>query len=343
MAVLILLVTIVFGMLVPLGPGIVKADPGSAVPGESFEMTIWGYNTSFSEHVGELRVILKTEEDLCLLAEKVTIKSDYLVVAEFNLPSSLPGGPGVKRLTLIIDQDEHGPAILPDALYIQNSDQYTDNLQWTSLQKLNIKRANRFHFPYRNILIESIRNTYFHVALWFAMLIIFLVSMIYSISYLRHSKPKSDAKAVAFAEVGTLYGLLGITTGMIWAANTWGSPWNWDIKQTMAAVVMLIYFAYFVLRTAVEDTDKKYRTSAAYNIFAFATLIPLLYIIPRMVDSLHPGSGGNPALGGEDLDNTMRIIFYPAIIGWTLLGVWIAQLSGRRILLRRKITEKLLN
>ncbi|HMR44960.1 MAG TPA: cytochrome c assembly protein, partial [Saprospiraceae bacterium] len=64
-------------------------------------------------------------------------------------------------------------------------------------------------------------------------------------------------------------------------------------------------------------------------LFAFATLIPLLYVIPRMTDSLHPGSGGNPAMGGEDLDNTMRMVFYPAIIGWTLVGFWMANLNFR--------------
>ncbi len=66
-----------------------------------------------------------------------------------------------------------------------------------------------------------------------------------------------------------------------------------------------------------------------YNVFAFVALIPLIFVIPRLTDSLHPGAGGNPALGGEDLDNTMRMIFYPAIIGWTLLGAWMAQLNYR--------------
>ncbi|MFT5646373.1 MAG: heme exporter protein C, partial [Aureispira sp.] len=65
------------------------------------------------------------------------------------------------------------------------------------------------------------------------------------------------------------------------------------------------------------------------NIFAFATLIPLLYIIPRMVHSLHPGMGGNPAFSNLDLDNTMRMVFYPAIIGWMMLGIWMSNLGGR--------------
>src|SRR5690606_31379887 len=102
---------------------------------------------------------------------------------------------------------------------------------------------------------------------------------------------------------------------------------------------ILIYLAYFVLRSSFDDFDKRARIAAVYNIFAFAALIPLLFVIPRMTDSLHPGSGGNPAMGGEDLDNTMRMIFYPAIIGWTLMGVWISQILFRILRLRYKLMD----
>jgi heme exporter protein C len=68
-------------------------------------------------------------------------------------------------------------------------------------------------------------------------------------------------------------------------------------------------------------------------------MIPLVFVIPRLTDSLHPGNGGNPALGGDDMDNTMRMIFYPAIIGWTLLGLWISQIIYRFF----KVRERILN
>ena len=99
--------------------------------------------------------------------------------------------------------------------------------------------------------------------------------------------------------------------------------------MNLAALALMIYVAYFVLRSAFDDHEKRAKLSAVYNIFAFAALIPLLFILPRMTDSLHPGNGGNPALGGEDLDNTLRMVFYPAIIGFTLLGIWLAELMVR--------------
>jgi heme exporter protein C len=86
--------------------------------------------------------------------------------------------------------------------------------------------------------------------------------------------------------------------------------------------------------------DKRARVSAVYNIFAFAMLFPSIWIIPRMVGSLHPGApgsdSGNPALDRNDMDAGMRAIFYPAVIGWTLLGVWITTLKIRIELIKDK-------
>jgi heme exporter protein C len=171
------------------------------------------------------------------------------------------------------------------------------------------------------------------------MLFIFLGGVVSSFRYLRRSREGDDLMAVAFTKVGVLFGLMGLTTGAIWATYTWGKPWSWDIKQNMTAIALLIYLAYFVLRSSFDDQEKKARLSAVYNLFAFSTLIPLLYVIPRLTDSLHPGSGGNPALGGEDLDNTMRMVFYPAIIGWTLLGWWLVELVYRLSKVENQLRE----
>jgi len=181
-------------------------------------------------------------------------------------------------------------------------------------------------------LQQSIRNLYFHVPMWFCMQTLFMVSVIYSILRLRKQDWKSDLYAVEFARTGLIFGLMGITTGAIWANYQWGEPWSGDAKQNGAAIALLIYFAYFILRGSFQDSEKKANISAVYNIFAFAMLFPTLWILPRMTESLHPGgqgSEGNPALNGSDLAPSMRMVFWPAVFGWTLLGVWIATLRIR--------------
>jgi heme exporter protein C len=66
-----------------------------------------------------------------------------------------------------------------------------------------------------------------------------------------------------------------------------------------------------------------------YNVFAFVLMIVFIGILPRMTDSVHPGNGGNPAFGNYDLDNGMRLVFYPAVLGWIFTGWWIATLRVR--------------
>jgi heme exporter protein C len=183
--------------------------------------------------------------------------------------------------------------------------------------------------PALAILNETIRNLYFHVTMWFGMMIILTVSVIYSIKYLSGFNAKHDVVASEAANIGMLFGTLGIATGMVWANFTWGDWWINDPKLNGAAITMLTYLAYLVLRGSMEDEQKRAKIAAIYNIFAYVILVVFLMILPRMTDSLHPGNGGNPGFGGYDLNDKMKFVFYPAIIGWTLLGVWIMQIRIR--------------
>ena len=183
--------------------------------------------------------------------------------------------------------------------------------------------------PQLDILNESIRNLYFHVTMWFSMIILMLMSMIQSIRFLNGFDKMRDLKAEALASTGMFIAVLGLTTGMIWAQFTWGAFWVNDPKLNGAAVTMLIYLAYFILRNSIENEDSRARVSAIYNILAFVMMIVFIGVLPRMTDSLHPGNGGNPGFGNYDLDSNMRMVFYPAVIGWILVSTWIAQLRYR--------------
>jgi heme exporter protein C len=191
-------------------------------------------------------------------------------------------------------------------------------------------------------LQQSIRNLFFHVPMWFAMMVLFSVSVFYAIKYLRNANPVYDIYSVGFANVGIVFGLLGLVTGMIWANYQWGAFWSGDPKQNGVAIALLIYFAYFVLRGSITDMDKRSKVSAVYNVFAYCMLFPTLWILPRLSESLHPGgqgSEGNPALNPNDSTSAMKLVMIPAFFGWTLLGLWIATIRIRIALLAEKKLE----
>lgn len=189
------------------------------------------------------------------------------------------------------------------------------------------------------IVHESVRNQFFHVSMWFTMMILLTTSLVYSIRYLAHQRHLDDLIASEFARMGIVFGSLGLITGSVWARFTWGGWWVNDPKLNGAAICMLIYLAYLILRNSLEDELQRARISSVYNIFAWSTLLPLLYILPRLTDSLHPGSGGNPGFNIYDLDNNLRLVFYPSILGWTLLGLWIIQIRLRFINLKRNFED----
>ncbi len=190
--------------------------------------------------------------------------------------------------------------------------------------------------PVLYILNETIRNVYFHVPMWFTMMILYLISLIYSIKYLNTGKREHDFMAVEAVNTGVIFCFCGLLTGMLWANFTWGTPWTNDPQLNGAAIATLMYLAYLVLRNALEEEQKRAKISAIYNIFAFPIMFVLIYILPKMNDSLHPGSGGNSSFGDLDMDNYMRPVFYTAVIGWILIGTWIATLRYRIRLIEDK-------
>lgn len=329
--------SLVAGMLIPLSTGIVNVSPRVAKGGEPLALQLKAYNANFLKDKDnyEARIRLNPTQAIC--ANKVVVQNDQELTLFFDLPlGKLPtqilteDGKKSKFPLLEMSGKNNGYSSLESAIYLKDS--LVENGRQTFCKVVPFAKVteSKMTFPFLNILEETIRNLFYHVPMWFAMMLLLFISVVYSILYLAMpEKEQYDVQATSFASVGVIFGVVGIATGALWAKHTWGAYWSFDVKQNTSAVALLIYLAYFVLRSSFDDMDKRARVAAIYNIFAFATLIPLLYIVPRMVDSLHPGMGGNPAFSKLDLDNTMRMVFYPAVVGWMMLGIWMSNLGGR--------------
>ncbi|MFH5831232.1 cytochrome c biogenesis protein CcsA [Halalkalibaculum sp. DA3122] len=179
------------------------------------------------------------------------------------------------------------------------------------------------------ILKESARNLFLHVPMWFTMSVCFAAGFVYSIRYLNSQDLELDRKAESATQVGLVFGICGLVTGSLWARFTWGTWWTFaEPRMNLSALAMMIYVAYFVLRTAFDNREKRAKLSAVYNVFAATTIPFLLYIVPRQLPSLHPGAEGNPAFS-EITAPELRYIFYPAIIGFIGLSIWLIEILNR--------------
>ncbi|MGA2823529.1 MAG: cytochrome c biogenesis protein CcsA [Bacteroidales bacterium] len=186
-------------------------------------------------------------------------------------------------------------------------------------------------FEGMEVAAESMRNIFYHVGMWFGMFTMLITGFVYSLRYLRKFDEQEDIRAVEAVNVGLMFGFLGIFTGMVWANFTWGSPWVKDPKLNGATIGLIIYLAYTILRGSIDDTHRRAKVAAIYNIFAFFLWIVLVIILPRLAgESIHPAGGNNAnTILPMHLPPSMRLIFYPAMLGWILLGVWIYKLRVR--------------
>ncbi len=176
---------------------------------------------------------------------------------------------------------------------------------------------------------ESSRIFYYHIPQAWICVLAFAMSMIYSIRYLRSRRIEFDDRAVETARLGFVFCLLATITGSIFARIAWGSFWNWDPRETSVFVLLLIYSAYFALRGAVSEPDRRAALSGVYSIFAFVTVPFLIFVLPRIVPSLHP----EDSVVNTDMEFTMgpvvRMIFFSSLALYTVLYFWMLNLSGR--------------
>jgi heme exporter protein C len=179
-----------------------------------------------------------------------------------------------------------------------------------------------YPIPFIPALGDKARVLYFHVPTAWISVLAFLMSMIYSVQYLRKRDIGYDDKASAAAGLGFLFCILATVTGAVWAKFNWGAFWNWDPRQTSIFVLLLIYGAYFALRNSLGNDETRAKLSSVYSILAFVTVPFFVFILPRIVASLHPDPIVNQQ-GKIHMDTGMLLIFLSSLAGFTALYFWV--------------------
>jgi heme exporter protein C len=162
------------------------------------------------------------------------------------------------------------------------------------------------------------RIFYFHVGIaWIAGLAMF-VTFICSILYLwRGEQRKYDIAAASSVEIGVVFGLMVLASGMLWARPVWNTWWTWDPRLTTTAITEFIYIAYLMLRSAIDDPQRRARFSAVYGIIGFVS-VPLTYFSTKWFSTIHPDL--SQAQGGG-LVPAMRPPMFVGLAAFTLVYI----------------------
>ncbi len=331
LGVLLVAFSVIMSFVTPLSAGITEVKDANINTGIN-RLTVVGYNSHFS--AADTKVWLCSNSNDFQLEGKKLNSTDGEMIVEFDIPATLPSN----GLDLVVNNKTDGTYTLFAAVYVKDATAVPGTKTAGAVEIPEMK-ADHFTFPFKNILYETIRNLNFHVTMWFALLFCMLIGAVKSINYLSKGDVKYDMHASQAVNTGLLFATLGLITGSIWARFTWGAWWVNDTKLNGAAISVLIYLAYLLLRSSINEEQKRARIAAVYNIFAFVMLIVFVQVLPRMTDSLHPGNGGNPAFGQYDLDNNLRMVFYPAVAGWIIISAWIINLRYRINLIESQTHE----
>jgi len=153
---------------------------------------------------------------------------------------------------------------------------------------------------------------------------------------------RHDLESYTAVHMGTIFGVLTLVTGSIWARISWGHWWNWGDRQLVLFLILfLFYCAYFMLRFSLAEGPARARISAVYALFG-VVLIPISFLAIRLAESLiHPVvfERDGPAMAG-----TMFVSFLVCLAGMLALAgaLYRNELLGKRLDLRlRELREAL--
>jgi heme exporter protein C len=165
------------------------------------------------------------------------------------------------------------------------------------------------------------RIFYFHAATAWAGETTFSVCFLANLLYVWKRRPKYDWLGVTCAEVGAACITVVLITGPIWAKPVWGIWWTWDARLTSTFVLWLLYISYLLLRTLIEEPDRRALLSALFGIFAFVD-VPIVFGAIRWWRTQHPAPVimGGP---GSGLDPTMRKVFFLNVLAMHVLAAFL--------------------
>jgi len=178
-----------------------------------------------------------------------------------------------------------------------------------------------FYAPVEAVMGLVQKVFYFHVASAWVGMLGFLVAAVAGVIYLAKGNRRWDIVGLASVEIGLVFTFIAVVTGSIWARPIWNTWWTWDPRLTTTSIMLLIYAAYLMLRSGIEDPDRRARFGAVYAIVGVLS-VPLTFYSARLFRTIHPvviGTNQPGAQGGFDMTADMRLVFFFSLFTFTII------------------------
>ncbi|MCS7260215.1 MAG: cytochrome c biogenesis protein CcsA [Anaerolineae bacterium] len=183
------------------------------------------------------------------------------------------------------------------------------------------------------------RIFYFHVPNWWVGFLAYLVAAVAGALYLVSRQERWDAVGVSSIEIGLTFNTIGLISGSLWAKPTWNTWWTWEPRLTTAAIGWLMYVGYLMLRSAIENPQRRARFAAVFSILAFLD-VPVIFLAVRWWRTIHPvviGAEGGQGIGGFALGPTIQLVFFVCLGAFTLLYVTLLWMRLRTEFLSHRV------
>ena len=180
-----------------------------------------------------------------------------------------------------------------------------------------------FYAPVEAVMGLVQKVFYFHVASAWVGMLGFLVAAVAGVIYLAKGNRRWDIVGLSSVEIGLVFTFIAVVTGSIWARPIWNTWWTWDPRLTTTSIMLLIYAAYLMLRSGIEDPDRRARFGAVYAIVGVLS-VPLTFYSARLFRTIHPvviGTNQPGAQGGFDMTGDMRLVFFFSLFTFTVIFV----------------------
>ncbi len=196
-------------------------------------------------------------------------------------------------------------------------------LDVTSIILLGVATYLALVFAPTELVMGNVQRVfYFHIGTAWVGLLGFILASGFGVTYLVTKNPKWDIVEVAAVEISVVFFLITIVLGSIWARPVWNTWWTWDPRLTTAAITELVYVAYFMLRSGIEDPDRRARFGAVYALLGGLSA-PITFMAIRLFRSIHPVVIGAANENQEKMNMTgdMKVAFFFALFAFTIIFI----------------------